>query len=145
MKILKEIKYNYVYDDKHYKDVKKFVYEELEFLSTHSGIVSKDERGYKVKPDKITNYIESTAMQFLGDIAFRNPTHAYGLGNNNAYEIVFYDHEAKEKQICGLLHINIDYKGNAYCFVTNIDGEDKGKRIEILRWDGNLARDFGLI
>ena len=47
--------------------------------------------------------------------------HANGIGNNNAYEII-YTGNPQEEQICGLLHLTDDMFGGVIAWVSDVDG-----------------------
>ncbi len=50
--------------------------------------------------------------------------HAHGIGNNNAYEIIYTGNPAEE-QICGALHLTNDMFGGVYAWVSDVDGGRK--------------------
>ena len=56
--------------------------------------------------------------------------HAYGIGNNNAIEVI-YTGDEHEQQICGLLHLTDDMYGNVICWTSDIDGKRSSKSITI--------------
>lgn len=66
------------------------------------------------------------ALLYLCDseIKFGSVTHAHGIGNNNAIEIIYIGNP-KEEQICGLVHLIDDMFGGVIFYVTDIDGKRK--------------------
>ena len=62
---------------------------------------------------------------WLGDdFKFGKNEHAHGIGNNNAIEVIYLGNK-DEEQICALLHLTDDMFGSVYCWVSDIDEENK--------------------
>ena len=60
----------------------------------------------------------------IPNIKFGKNEHANGIGNNNAYEII-YTGNPREEQICGLLHLTDDMYGGVICWVSDVDNTTK--------------------
>ena len=117
-----------VIDDRHYQEVSDKIYEILKSMPADE--VSKTEYGlYRAQTNLIYHYI----LDRLENVKFAKNSHAHGIGNNNAIELVYIG-EPDEEQICGYLHLNDDMYGSVYCYVTDYDG---------LRWDYPTRKVYG--
>lgn len=85
-------------------------------------ITFNDVSEYSYGTDRVSVYkIKSlVADKIKPTYKFGNTTHAHGIGNNNAIEII-YTGNPNEEQICGLLHLNSGLYGDAYAYITDID------------------------
>lgn len=81
---------------------------------------------YRAQVSLIRNYVQKN----LKYIRFGKSEHAYDIGNNNAYEII-YTGNPKEEQICGLFHITDNMYGSCICWVSDIDEKRKTISVEI--------------
>ena len=68
--------------------------------------------------------IRDEIVRYTPHIKLGKNTHANGIGNNNAYEII-YTGNPQEEQICGLLHLTDDMYGGVYVWVSDIDNTTK--------------------
>ena len=74
----------------------------------------------------VVSKIKARLLNDVKGVQFGNVSHANGIGNNNAVEII-YTGNPQEQQICGLLHLNSDMYGGVFFYVTDIDGKRKTK------------------
>ena len=104
-----------VYDDEKYDDIA------TQIMRIVDSINPKDVSEYDYGMDRVQTYkVRKYIGDRLGCISFGKNTHAYGIGNNNAIEIVYKANE-NEEQICGLLHLTDDMYGGCIVWVSDID------------------------
>ena len=114
-----------VYDDKHLDEVMEKVIPLFEFVKKNPSLFSKYDYGKKrVQVYDVKNYIFDN-LDYNGFPCFAGKNeHAYGIGNNNAIEIIYAGEE--EQQICGLLHLTAHiYGGGVSAWVSDIDEQRK--------------------
>ena len=109
-----------VYDDKHLDEAMEKVIPLFEFVKKNPSLFSKYDYGTKrVQVYDVKNYIfDNLDYNGFPCLAGKNE-HAYGIGNNNAIEIIYVGEE--EQQICGLLHLTDDMFGGVRAWVSDID------------------------
>lgn len=109
-----------VYDDKHLDDAMEKVIPLFEFVKNNPSLFSNMKR---MQVGKISRYIFDN-LDYNGFPCFAGKNeHAYGIGNNNAIEIIYAGEE--EQQICGLLHLTNDMYGGVIAWVSDIDEQRK--------------------
>jgi len=114
-----------VYDDTEYQNVADTL--RKAFLAIPADYVSEYDYGmYRAKVSKVKEQL----LRYVPSIKFGNTTHAHGIGNNNAIEIVYTGNNFEE-QICGLLHLIDDMYGGVLFYVTDIDGNRKTQTYQI--------------
>lgn len=125
-----------VYDDTEYQSVADAL--RKAFLAIPADYVSEYDYGmYRAKVSKVKEML----LRYVPYVKFGNTTHAHGIGNNNAIEIVYTGNNCEE-QICGLLHLIDDMFGGVLFYVTDIDGNRKTQTYQI---NGIDKRDEYLI
>lgn len=137
-KIIEKGNYNMrrVYDDTEYQNVADAL--RKAFLAIPADYVSEYDYGmYRAKVSKVKEQL----LRYVPSVKFGNTTHAHGIGNNNAIEIVYTGNNFEE-QICGLLHLIDDMYGGVLFYVTDIDGNRKTQTYQI---NGIDKRDKYLI
>ena len=108
-----------VIDDTKYGVAKKMIVDLLRFVPAH--MVSEYSYGmYRAKPYLVRRYLEER----LPLIKFGKCEHAHGIGNNNAWEIIYLGNP-DEEQICGLFHATDDMYGTAICWVSSYDEDNR--------------------
>ena len=109
-----------VYDDKHLDEAMEKVIPLFEFVKKNPSLFSEYDIGHRsMVVGKIRDYIFDN-LDYNGFPCFAGKTeHAYGIGNNNAIEIIYAGEE--EQQICGLLHLTDDMFGGVSAWVSDID------------------------
>lgn len=122
-----------VYDDSKFDLAKQCItnaYKDMRFedVSRHENYTDR------VRVDLMKSFILD---YFNGQFKYGHTTHAHGIGNNNAIEIIYVG-DPTEEQICGLLHLTQGMYGEAYMFVTDIDGNRKEKYGELNRWGWHI-------
>ena len=68
--------------------------------------------------------VRDAIVSAVPNIRLGKNEHAYGIGNNNAYEII-YTGNPNEEQICGQLHLTNDMFGGVYVWVSDVDEKRK--------------------
>lgn len=106
-----------VYDDTMFGAIAEKIMHALLAVYNNPSSVSK----YSWGMDRVEVHLVKDAVERRTGIKLTRPIHAHGIGNNNAYEIVFTDTQKGEEQIVGLLHLNDDMFGNVYAYMTDID------------------------
>ena len=108
-----------IYDDSKYDEVRDAI-----MLYVRNHINPKDVAEYSYGSNRVEPRLVRDAVErHLGnDYKFGKCEHAHGIGNNNAWEIIYM---GEEEQICGLFHATDDMYGGVYCWVTDIDEERK--------------------
>ena len=82
-------------------------------------------REYSMGMDRVrVSIVRDEIVRRVPQIRIGKNEHAYGIGNNNAYEII-YTGNPTEEQICGLLHLTNDMFGGVYAWVSDVDGSRK--------------------
>lgn len=110
-----------VYDDTALETVARDL-EETFSCRIHSPYVSEYDGGmYRAKVSKIKEALVSLCDS---GVKLGYVSHAHGIGNNNAIEII-YTENPNEEQICGLLHLTDDMYGGVIFWVSDIDGNKK--------------------
>ena len=83
--------------------------------------VSKYDWGtYRAQVHLVRKWVEDRLPEFK----FGKCKHAHGIGNNNAFEII-YTGNPNEEQICGLFHLTDNMYGGVICWVSDIDETQK--------------------
>ena len=114
-----------VYDDKHLDEAMEKVIPLFEFVKKNPSLFSEYDISHRsMMVGKIRDYIFDN-LDYNGFPCFAGKTeHAYGIGNNNAIEIIYAGEE--EQQICGLLHLTAHiYGGGVSAWVSDIDEQRK--------------------
>ena len=114
-----------VYDDKHLDEAMEKVIPLFEFVKKNPSLFSEYDIAHRsMMVGKIRDYIFDN-LDYNGFPCFAGKTeHAYGIGNNNAIEIIYVGEE--EQQICGLLHLTAHiYGGGVSAWVSDIDEQRK--------------------
>lgn len=112
-----------VYDDTRYEEAKREILTALSQLNPAS--ISRYSYGmYRADSSKIKDEVLRIINSHGCRWRFGNTTHAHGIGNNNATEIIFLGNP-NERQICGLFHANEDMYSGCFCYVTDVFGEQK--------------------
>lgn len=125
-----------VYDDTQFEKYAKAL--ETAFRKIPAETVSEYDYGmYRAKVSKVKEKL----LGKVGNMKFGNTTHAHGIGNNNAIEIIYTGAE-KEEQICGLVHLIDDMYGGVLFYVTDIDGNRKTPTYEISGCDRKDTYDM---
>jgi len=79
-------------------------------------------REYSYGIDRVkVSYVRDAILARSYGIKLGKVEHAHGIGNNNAYEII-YTGNPIEEQICGYLHLTDDMYGGVICWVSDYDG-----------------------
>ena len=112
-----------VYDDKHYEEISEQISKVL-FDIPGDEVSEYDYCIYRAQVRLVREYIAKRVP-----VKFGRNEHAYGIGNNNSYEIIVTDGD--EEQICGLLHLTKDLYGGVIAWTTDIDEKRKGYRRRI--------------
>ena len=113
-----------VYDDTHFEEVADAIYEAL--WDIHPREVSEYSYGtYRAIP----NLIFEDVLHKCKSIKRGADCNHTGIGNNNAFEIIYT--EGKEEQICGILHLTDNMFGDVICWFSDIDGERETDKITI--------------
>lgn len=118
-----------VYDDYKFEPTKNAIM--IALSRVQPGLVSRYSYGmYRADSSMIRtavlNWLNRNGVMYR----FGNTTHAHGIGNNNATEIIYIGNP-NEQQICGLFHANEDLHSGCFCYVTDIDGDRKSSVITI--------------
>ena len=119
-----------VYDDKHLDEAMEKVIPLFEFVKKNPSLFSEYDIGHRsMMVGKIRDYIFDN-LDYNGFPCFAGKTeHAYGIGNNNAIEIIYAGEE--EQQIYGLLHLTAHiYGGRVSAWVSDIDEQRKTQTYE---------------
>lgn len=103
-----------VYDDRHYDIISQ------EVLSCICDIPAKTVSEYSHGMERAKVHLVREYIAEMTGLKFGKNEHAYGIGNNNAIEIIVTDDD--EEQICGLLHLTNDMFGGVIAWVSDIDG-----------------------
>lgn len=111
-----------VIDDMMYKKLSDNIMYFLDRMDTKTVSVYRNGMDRMSVP-KVREYIVDCFKRLEVPVKFGKTEHAYGIGNNNAIEIIWCGEE-KEEQICGLLHLNTDMFGGMYCHCSDIDEEN---------------------
>lgn len=114
-----------VYDDKNLDEAMEKVIPLFEFVKKNPSLFSEYDIAHRsMVVGKIRDYIFDN-LDYNGFPCFAGKTeHAYGIGNNNAIEIIYVGEE--EQQICGLLHLTAHiYGGGVSAWVSDIDEQRK--------------------
>lgn len=114
-----------VYDDKHLDEAMEKVIPLFKFVKKNPSLFSEYDIAHRsMVVGKIRDYIFDN-LDYNGFPCFAGKTeHAYGIGNNNAIEIIYAGEE--EQQICGLLHLTAHiYGGAVSAWVSDIDEHRK--------------------
>ena len=116
-----------VYDDKNYAEISEKIGKIL----------------YDIAADEVSEYCYGTyrakvylVQEYIAErvpIKFGRNEHEYGIGNNNAIEIIVTDGD--EEQICGLLHLTDDMFGGVIAWTSDIDEKRKGYQRKIYGCD----------
>lgn len=113
-----------IYDDTHFEEVADLIYDVL--WNIHPREVSEYSYGkYRAIPNLI---FEEVWHQCKG-IKRGADCNRTGIGNNNAFEIIYI--EKDEEQICGILHLTDNMYGDVICWFSDIDNERKTDTIII--------------
>lgn len=79
-------------------------------------------REYSYGMDRVQiSKVYTAIIKDVQHIQLGKNSHAYGIGNNNSYEIIYTGNPAEE-QICGLLHLTDDMFGGVIAWVSDVDG-----------------------
>lgn len=124
-----------VYDDARYSEIADNIMGILKNLTADR--ISEYSYGmYRAKTYKIRQYIESK-MPFL---KFGKNEHAYGIGNNNAIEIILAGDT--EEQIVGQLHLTDNMFGGVICWCSDIDDRRRTHSLKFVGCDPNNEFDM---
>ena len=114
-----------VYDDTQFEETRNWIDAAFGTLQYHPEKVRKHSYGMnRTEPALVRDAVLRRLNGNKNLYKFGNTTHAHGIGNNNATEIIYLGNPAEE-QICGLIHVNDDMYGRCFCYVTDIDGNRK--------------------
>ena len=115
-----------VYDDTHYEKVKDELIKALEDIAFNPKTVTEYSNGM----DRARAYKIRKRLESVYGYKFGKNEHTYGIGNNNAIELIV-GANMNEEHICGLLHLTDDMFGSVLAWITDIDGERKTGTIKI--------------
>lgn len=88
-----------------------------------SSWISMDSLINDINKDKVMTYFAPILANFGLTIRKNSVFHAHGIGNNNRYEVAYFDSACGEYQIVGHLHLNHSlYCGILIVYLTDLDG-----------------------
>lgn len=113
----------YVEDDEKFPEAEKLITDAVSEMDTKA--VSKYEYGdTRAKVSLIREYLEKRISGRLFHIDTNRVEHAYDIGNNNEYPLVFHKElpdGSFEEQTCGYLELNSDVYTSVYLILSNIE------------------------
>ena len=124
-----------VYDDARYDEVSKQIFDVLLGI-TNDTISEYDYGTYRAQVSKIRERVKSK----LPNIKFGKNEHAYGIGNNNAIEIIVVGEN--EEQIAGYFHLTDDMYGSVICWCSDIDGNRSTRTLKFSGCDKKSEYDM---
>lgn len=114
-----------VYDDTKYYQACHDLMRAVQIINRNPSIISEYSYGmYRARASRILKEALRIANTDGTMYQFGKVEHANGIGNNNAYEIIYLG-GPNEQQICALFHANEDLYSGCYVYVTDIDGNRK--------------------
>lgn len=106
-----------VYDDAKYDWVSSAIMEAVRTIDPAS--VSRYEHGdYRAQ----SALIQQAILRAVPNIFFGRYVNTTGIGNNACWEVVCFDDDSQEQQICAVFHSTNNMFGGQICWVSDIDG-----------------------
>ena len=113
----------YIEDDEKFPEVKELIADAVSEMDVKA--VSKYEYGdIRANTALIREYLEKKISGKSFHIDTNRVEHAYDIGNNNEYPLVFHKELSDgsfEEQTCGYLELNSDVYTSVYLILSNIE------------------------